>query len=61
MLDCTNADVSYVENAASARYELSHIERRLIGFYRQLSQRDQEQLRRLTEALISNPDQSDDD
>ncbi|AKA83904.1 hypothetical protein VO64_3358 [Pseudomonas synxantha] len=61
MLDRTNADVGYVEIVASARYELSHIERRLIGFYRQLSQRDQEQLRRLTEALISNPDQSDDD
>lgn len=61
MLDCTNADVSYVEKAAPARYELSHIEHRLIGFYRQLSQRDQEQLRRLIEALISNPDQSDGD
>lgn len=61
MLDRTNADVGYVEIAASARYELSHIERRLIGFYRQLSQRDQEQLRRLTEALMINPDQSDDD
>ncbi|OPA87144.1 hypothetical protein BFW88_20690 [Pseudomonas fluorescens] len=61
MLDRANADVSFVEVAASARYELSHIERRLIGFYRQLSKRDQEQLRRLTEALISNPDQSDKD
>ena len=61
MLDRTNADAGYVEIAASTRYELSHIERRLIGFYRQLSQRDQEQLRRLTDALISNPDQSDDD
>lgn len=61
MLDRTNADVGYVEMAASARPELSHIERRLIGFYRQLSHRDQEQLRRLTEALISNPEQSDED
>lgn len=61
MLDRKNADVGYVEIAASARYELSHIERRLIGFYRQLSRRDQEHLRRLTEALMSNPDQSNDD
>ncbi|WP_106802894.1 hypothetical protein [Pseudomonas sp. S5D5] len=61
MLDRTNADAGYVEFGASAQYELSHIEHRLIGFYRQLSQRDQEQLRRLTEALISNPDQLDDD
>ncbi|MBC3376698.1 hypothetical protein HU762_22410 [Pseudomonas sp. SWRI92] len=61
MLDRKNADVGYVEIAASARYELSHIERRLIGFYRQLSRRDQEQLRRLTEALMGNPDQSNDD
>ena len=61
MLDRKNADVGYVEIAASARYELSHIERRLIGSYRQLSRRDQEQLRRLTEALMSNPDQSNDD
>ncbi len=59
MLDRTNADVVYVEIAVSARYELSHIERRLIGLYRQLSPRDKEQLRRLTEALISNPDHSD--
>lgn len=59
MLDRTNAEAGYVEIAASARLELSLIERRLIGFYRQLSHRDQEQLRRLTEALISNPDQSD--
>ncbi|MHA6572736.1 hypothetical protein [Pseudomonas yamanorum] len=61
MLDRTNAGGGYVEMAAPARYELSHIERRLIGFYRQLSHRDQEQLRRLTEALISNPEQSDED
>ncbi|TSD75679.1 hypothetical protein FFI16_004350 [Pseudomonas sp. KBS0710] len=61
MLDRTNADVGYVEIAASAGYELSQIERRLIGLYRQLSLRDQEQLRRLTEALISNPDHSDED
>jgi hypothetical protein len=61
MLDRTNVGVGHVEMAAPARYELSHIERRLIGFYRQLSDRDQEQLRRLTEALISNPEQSDDD
>ncbi|MGA9702086.1 MAG: hypothetical protein WBR57_10710 [Pseudomonas sp.] len=61
MLDRTNADVGYVEMAASALHELSHTERRLIGFYRQLPRRDQEQLRRLTEALISNPDQSDAD
>ncbi|UEL21905.1 hypothetical protein K6106_17945 [Pseudomonas fluorescens] len=61
MLDRTNADAGYLEIAASARYELSHIERRLIGLYRQLSHRDKEQLRRLTEALINNPDQSDND
>ena len=61
MLDRTNADVGYVQMTTFARHELSHIERRLIGFYRQLSRRDQEQLRRLTEALISNPDQSDED
>ncbi|WP_209983848.1 MULTISPECIES: hypothetical protein [Pseudomonas] len=61
MLDRTNADAGYVEMSASARYELSHIERRLIGFYRQLTHRDREQLRRLIEALVSNPDQSDED
>ena len=61
MLDRTNADAVYVEMAASARYELSQTERRLIIFYRQLSLRDQEQLHRLTEALISNPDQSGED
>lgn len=61
MLDRINADAGYLEIAASARYELSHVERRLIGLYRQLSHRDKEQLRRLTEALISNPDKSDDD
>ena len=61
MSDRTNADVVSVEIAASARYELSHIERRLRGFYRQLSRRDQEQLRRLTEALIGNPDESNED
>ncbi|ETK13696.1 hypothetical protein H097_27003 [Pseudomonas sp. FH4] len=58
MLDRKNADGGYVEMAASARHELSQIEVRLIGCYRQLSKRDQEQLRRLTEALVSNPDQS---
>lgn len=58
MLDRTNADVVYVEMAAFARHELSQMEMRLIGCYRQLSHRDQEQLCRLTEALVSNPDQS---
>ncbi|MFL1490347.1 hypothetical protein ACI77E_02295 [Pseudomonas antarctica] len=61
MLDRRNADVGYVEVAASARYELSHIERRLIGLYRQLNRHDQEQLRRLAQVLISNPEHFDED
>ncbi|NWB99069.1 hypothetical protein HX882_24550 [Pseudomonas gingeri] len=61
MLDRTNADVGYVEMTASAWHELSDVEFCLVGAFRQLNQRDQDQLRRLTEALIRSPEQSDDD
>ena len=61
MLDRTNADVGYVEVAAFARYELSQIERRLIGLFRKMNDRDQKQLRRLAEALINNPEHFDKD
>jgi hypothetical protein len=61
MLDRMNADVGTVEFSASARVELSHLERRLIGLYRQLSPREQEHLRRLTEALNAHPDDNETD
>lgn len=60
MLDHMNADVGTVELSASAWGELSHLEQRLIEFYRQLSKREQDHLRRLTEALGAHPEQFED-
>ncbi|MBN3864637.1 hypothetical protein HCU66_20610 [Pseudomonas frederiksbergensis] len=57
MLDRMNAVVGTVEMSASALDELSHLERRLIDFYRQLNTREQDHLRRLTEALGAHPEQ----
>lgn len=57
MLDRMNADVGTVEMSTSAWHELSHLERRLIDFYRQLNKREQDHLRRLTEALRAHPEQ----
>ncbi|MCK9814320.1 hypothetical protein M1B35_09295 [Pseudomonas sp. MAFF 302046] len=61
MLDRMNADVGTVEISASAWGELSHLERHLIEFYRRLSKRDQDHLRKLTEALGAHPEQFEDD
>lgn len=56
MLDRASADVGCFQMAATAWHDLSHIERRLIGFYRQLSKQEQDQLQRLAEVLVSNPE-----
>ncbi|WP_055128615.1 hypothetical protein [Pseudomonas mediterranea] len=61
MLDRMNADVGTVEISSSAGDELSYLERRLIGLFRQLSKREQEHLRRLTEALTAHPEEVDGD
>lgn len=38
---------------------MSGVERRLISLYRQLSEQEQKQLRRLFEVLVTNPEESD--
>jgi len=61
MLDRMNADVGTLKMSASAWDELSHLEQRLIELYRQLSKREQDHLRRLTEALGAHPEQFEGD
>lgn len=60
MLDRMNADVGKVEVPASTWDGLSHLEQRLIDFYRQLNKREQDHLCRLTEALGAHPEQFED-
>ncbi|OFJ43020.1 hypothetical protein BJN42_23785 [Pseudomonas koreensis] len=58
MLDRANVDQTYVQVVPSEWHALSSIEQRLVALYRQLSEEDRKQLRRLTEALASIPDDS---
>lgn len=57
MLDRAKIDNGHVQAVEFEWHAISKIERRLIGLYRQLSEEDRKQLRRLTEALATIPDE----
>ncbi|WP_095051455.1 hypothetical protein [Pseudomonas sp. Irchel s3b2] len=57
MLDRANID-DYVQTVEFEWLALSKIERRLVGLYRQLTEEDRKQLRRLTEALATIPEET---
>lgn len=58
MLDRTNNERACVEVHEFEWLALSKIERGFIGLYRQLNEEDRKQLRRLTEALATVPEES---
>jgi hypothetical protein len=58
MLDRATIDYGRAKIAEFDCLALSKIERRLIGFYRQLTEEDRKQLRRLAEALATIPDEA---
>jgi hypothetical protein len=58
MLDRTNNERACVEVHEFEWLVLSKIERGCIGLYRQLNEEDRKQLRRLTEALATVPEES---
>lgn len=55
MLDRAEIDNGHVQIIDVEWHTLSKIERRLVGLYRQLTEEDRKQLRRLTEALATIP------
>lgn len=57
MLDRTNNERTYLEAHEIEWLALSKVERSFIGLYRQLNEEDRKQLRRLTEALATVPDE----
>ena len=57
MLDRAKIDNGHVQTIEFEWPTLSKIERRLIGLYRQLTEEDRKQLRRLTEALATIPEE----
>jgi hypothetical protein len=57
MLDRAEIDNGHVQTIDVEWYTLSKIERRLVGLYRQLTEEDRKQLRRLTEALATIPEE----
>ncbi|MFJ4249358.1 hypothetical protein [Pseudomonas sp. NPDC089741] len=57
MLDRVTIDNGHVQTVEFEWRDLSKIERRLVGLYRQLTEEDRKQLRRLTEALATIPEE----
>ncbi|MCP1489345.1 hypothetical protein J3D48_005658 [Pseudomonas fluorescens] len=57
MLDRVTIDNGHVQTVEFEWQDLSKIERRLVGLYRQLTEEDRKQLRRLTEALATIPEE----
>ena len=57
MLDRARIDNGHVQTVEFEWHALSNIERRLVGLYRQLTEEDRKQLRRLTEALATIPEE----
>lgn len=57
MLDRTNNERVCAGIPEFEWLALSKIERRLVGLYRQLTEQDRKQLRRLTEALATQPEE----
>ncbi|ATR85194.1 hypothetical protein CS390_23060 [Pseudomonas sp. HLS-6] len=59
MLDTAVAVQKRVDQVETQWLSLSENERRLIGRFRQMSDRERHQVRRLIEQLATNPDDSD--
>ena len=59
MLDMAVAVQKRVDQVETQWLSLSENERRLIGRFRQMSDRERHQVRRLIEQLATNPDDSD--
>ena len=59
MLDRIKVEPARVESSEFEWLGMSGVERRLISLFRQLSEQEQNQLRRLFEVLATNPEQSD--
>lgn len=57
MLDHGKKDNGYLQVDEFEWLKLSNVERSLIKVYRQLSEQDRRQLRRVTETLASNPEE----
>ncbi|NBA97955.1 hypothetical protein [Pseudomonas sp. R5(2019)] len=57
MLDRTSNERGCAGITEFEWHALSKIERRLVGLYRQLNEQDRKQLRRLTEALATIPEE----
>lgn len=57
MLDRAKTDNGHIQTVEFEWNTLSIIERRLVGLYRQLTEEDRKQLRRLTEALATIPEE----
>lgn len=57
MLDRAKIDNGHFQTVEFELYSLSKIERRLVDLYRQLTEEDRKQLRRLTEALATIPEE----
>lgn len=57
MLDRAKIDNGQIQAVEFDWHNLSIIERRLVGLYRQLTEEDRKQLRRLTEALATIPEE----
>ncbi|MDU9024252.1 hypothetical protein [Pseudomonas corrugata] len=61
MLDRSSAEVGTIETTEDVRDELSDLERRLISYFRRLSKREQDHLRKLTEVLGAHPEHTEND
>lgn len=59
MLDRIKVEPARVESSEFEWLGMSGVERRLIKLFRQLSEQEQNQLRRLFEVLATYPEQSD--
>lgn len=58
MLDRTKTELVSVETNEFEWLDLSKIERRLIRLYRQLNEQEQLQLRRMSQVLATNPQET---
>ena len=59
MLDRAKIENGHAQAVEFEWHALSKIERSLIGLYRQLNEQDRKQLRRLTKALVTVPDEAE--
>lgn len=57
MLDRTNYERVCIAATELEWLVLTNLERRLIGLYRELSDQDRQEVRRLSEVLATNPDE----